>query len=158
MKTFFLLFSLAFATVFLLNLGLPSVATTTGKKEPFDPIWHRIKITRVLKSWSVYNVRHSLCIGFAFQSESKQEAKWLPYSECHFPCMQAAKQMLHFSWDKSKLFPLCSLLFSIFWHSASINNSKWSFIFYAKVKSWHARIERHFFPSPTLSVGNHEYA
>ena len=37
MKTFFLLFSLAFATVFLLNLGLPSVATTTGKKGAIRP-------------------------------------------------------------------------------------------------------------------------
>ena len=134
MKTFFLLFSLAFATVFLLNLGLPSVATTTGKKEPFDPIWHRIKITRVLKSWSVYNVRHSLCIGFAFQSESKQEAKWLPYSECHFPCMQAAKQMLHFSWDKSKLF---SCMLTVFLNILTFCcfNKQFKMIFYLLCKS-----------------------
>ena len=160
MKTFFLLFSLAFATVFLLNLGLPSVATTTGKKRN-----HSTPFGTESKSQGSWKADLSITLGILFVlvllfnlKASRKPSGCLILNAIFHACKLQSKCYIFHETNQS-FFLVYSLLFSIFWHSAaSINNSKWSFIFYAKVKSWHARIERHFFPSTTLSVGNHEYA
>ena len=93
---------------FFSSISASSVATERGyyNNRPFDPIWHRIKITRVLKSWSVYNVRHSLCVLvllFNLKEPRKLLLLCVPESKrAIFPCMQTAKKILHFSWGNQR--------------------------------------------------------
>ena len=130
--------SLAFATVFLLNLGFFRCKTT--RKRPFDPIWHRIKPSQ--GSWKAdlsitLGILFVLVLLFKACRNKEGKPKWL-YSECYFPCMQTAKQMLHFSWGNQSFF-LVLLFPTVVWHfqqsCCSCFNKQFNMIFYLLCKS-----------------------
>ena len=159
MKTFFSSFFLGFCNGFSSQFRLAFRCNNNRKKRS-----HSTPFGTESKSQGSWKADLSITLGILFVlvllfnlKASRKPSGCLILNAIFHACKLQSKCYIFHETNQS-FFLVCSLLFSIFWHSASINNSKWSFISYAKVKSCHARIERHFFPSTTLSVGNHEYA